>query len=363
MSTGVGSLEPGARATLRDVAARARVSPQTVSNFLNGRGTARPATRARVERAIRELNYRPNAAARALRSQQSRTVALLLEDPNALGLHDPLHTEFLHGAAAAAHDAGFYLNVILTEPGETEAVATRLVHERRADGVILSYAGVNPHRLGRIRELVGEGVPLVLLQEQVSIPGVYTVSAEDAAGAAAVVAHFHELGHRRIGLVSAEPPWPGPIRRRIGFARMAEELGLETVEWTAAAYTIEATRELLARHTLGGRGDPTALLAFNDVMALGIVQHADDSGLSIPGDLSVAGFNDFPFAAWVRPSITTVRLPGADMGARAVQLLLAASEGRTARESVTFQVDLVVRQSTGPAPAGRTRERARRRRA
>jgi DNA-binding LacI/PurR family transcriptional regulator len=352
----VGSLagvltDPGPRATLRDVAARAHVSPQTVSNFLNGQTNTRPATRTRVERAIRELNYRPNAAARALRSQQSRTVALLLEDPNALGLHDPLHTEFLHGAAAAAHDAGFYLNVILTTPGETEAVGAQIVRERRADGVILSYAGVNPQRLGRIRELVGEGVPLVLLQEQVSIPGVYTVSAEDEAGAAAVVTHFHDLGHRRVGLISAEPPWPGPIRRRIGFNRMAEELGMQTVEWTAAAYTIEATRDLLQEHSLGRPGDPTALLAFNDVMALGVIQHADDIGLHIPEDLSVAGFNDFPFAAWVRPSITTVRLPGPDMGARAVKLLLAPAEGRTAGESVTFQVELMVRGSTGPAPA------------
>jgi DNA-binding LacI/PurR family transcriptional regulator len=347
--------DTGARATLRDVAARAGVSPQTVSNFLNGRTKARAGTRARVERAIRDLNYRPNAAARALRSQQSRTVALLLEDPNALGLHDPLHTEFLHGAAAAAHDAGFYLTVVLTQPGETELAGARIVSERRADGLILSYRGLNPNRQGRIRALVGEGVPVVLLQEQSSLPGVFTVSAEDEAGAAHVVSHFHALGHRRIGLISADPSWPGPVRRRAGFYRTAAELGLETVEWTARAYTIEATRDLLGQHSLGRRRDPTALLAFNDVMALGIVQHAYDIGLSIPEDLSVAGFNDFPFAAWVRPSITTVRLPGPEMGARAVRLLVAAANGGATVEAVTFRVELVVRESTGPAPSRHTR--------
>jgi len=339
-----------ARPTLRDVAALARVSPQTVSNLLNGRTRTRPATRARVEQAIRELDYRPNAAARALRSQQTRTIALLLEDPNALGLHDPLHTEFLHGAAAAAHDAGYYLNVVLTEPGETEAVGTRIATERRADGLILSYAGVAPDRMGRVRRLVGNGVPVVMLQEQTSIPGVFTVSAEDEEGAAQVVEHFHQLGHHRVALVSAEPFWPGPTRRRAGFYRMADSLGLTTTEWTAEAYTIEATRDVLRRHKLGGPDAPTALLAFNDVMALGAVQHAYDIGLSVPGDVSIAGFNDFPFAAWVRPSITTVRLPGPEMGARAVNLLVAASEAQTAVETVTFRVELVVRDSTGPAP-------------
>ena len=130
------------RATLHDVAQRAGVSPQTVSNYLNGRHVTRPATRERVDRAIRELGYRPNAAARALRSQRARSIAFLLEDPNNLGLHDPLHTEFLHGVAAAAHEADYHLTIGLTSPGETFPHALRLVREGRADGLVLSLGAL-----------------------------------------------------------------------------------------------------------------------------------------------------------------------------------------------------------------------------
>ena len=134
------------RATLRDVAERAGVSPQTVSNYLNGRHVTRPATRERVDRAIRELGYRPNAAARALRSQRARAIAFVFEDPNDLGLHDPLHMEFLHGVAAAAHELDYHLTISRTAPGETVPAALRLVREGRADGLILSLGGLDANR-------------------------------------------------------------------------------------------------------------------------------------------------------------------------------------------------------------------------
>lgn len=262
-----------------------------------------------------------------------------------LGLHDPLHTEFLHGAVAAAHDLGYYLNVVLTVPGETEQLGSRIVRERSADGLIFSYAGVT-HR--RLRTLANEGVPVVLLQERVSTPGVHSVTAEDEVGIEDVVDLLHSLGHRRIAFVSADPPWPGPMRRLAAFFAAADRLGVESAEWTAHAYTINATRELLRDHSLGRSTDPTALIAVNDVVALGAMQHAQEIGLSIPEDLSVVGFNDFDFAAWVRPSITTVRLPGAEMGAYALRLAVDAAESRTAISAVAFRVSLVQRESTGP---------------
>jgi DNA-binding LacI/PurR family transcriptional regulator len=194
-------------------------------------------------------------------------------------------------------------------------------------------------------------VPVVLLQEETSIPGVFTVSAEDEAGAEEIVVYVHALGHRRLAFVSGDPPWPGPERRRAAFFRTAERLGLEASEWTSGAYTIEATRELLRRRSLGRPGDPTALVVANDVMALGVMQHAQEMGLAIPRDLSVVGFNDYDFASWVRPAITTVRLPGVEMGARAFQLLVAAVESGTAIQAVRFRVELVIRETTGPRPA------------
>jgi len=339
---------PPARVTLRDVAARAGVSPQTVSNFLNAKHEPRPATRVRLEAAIRELGYRPNAAARALRSHRANTFAVLLEDPDRVGLHEPLHVEFLHGAAATAHDTGYHLEVALTWPGETEAHALRLVQERRADGVIISLGALESGRRRAVRELTREGVPVVLLQERTSLPGVFTVSAQDEAGAEAVVQHLVELGHQRLAFVTGVPLWPGPRRRHDAFLAAARAAGVETAVWLSDAYTIDATRARVARG-LESSGRPTGILAANDVMALGVIQQATETGLRVPEDLSVVGFNDFGFASWVRPAITTVRIPGAQMGARAVQLLIDAVEGERAAEAVAFQVELVVRETTGPA--------------
>jgi DNA-binding LacI/PurR family transcriptional regulator len=337
------------RVTLRDVAERAGVSPQTVSNYLNGRHQTRTPTRELVEQAIADLGYRPHAAARALRSQRVGAFAVLLEDSDRVGLHEPLHVEFLHGAAAAAHDLGYDLTVALTLPGETEAHALRLVRERRADGVIVSFGALEPARRKGIRTLGAEAVPLVLLQERHSPAGVSTVSAQDEAGAEQAVAHLADLGHRRLAFICGRPLWPGPKRRRDAFLSAARRAGVDAEEWTCDAYTIAAARDRIAGH-LRGRRAPTGILAANDVIALGVVQQAQADGFDVPGDVSVIGFNDFSFAAWVRPAITTVRIPGAEMGARAVQLLADAVERDRPAESVRLQVELVVRESSGPAP-------------
>lgn len=343
------------RATLKDVARRAGVSPQTVSNYLNGRHRPRSTTRERVEQAIEELNYRRNASARALRSQRVNAIALLLEDPNRLGLHDPLHMEFLHGAAQAARELGFHLTVEVTAPGETEETALQLVSEGRVDGLILSLGGLEISRRGGLGTLAKEGVPIVLLQERVAIPSVFTISAQDEIGAALAVSHLVDLGHEVVAFICGEPLWPGPERRRDGFrSAVATTPGVRSVEWMCDAYTIEAARERVAGE-LTSRDRPTAIVAANDVIALGVIQQATDLGVAVPDDLSVVGFNDFDFASWVRPSITTIRIPGSQMGARAVDLVVGAVTGHRAPESVSFQVELVQRESTGRPPGLRAR--------
>jgi DNA-binding LacI/PurR family transcriptional regulator len=339
------------RATLRDVAERAGVSPQTVSNYLNGRHVTRPATRERVDRAIRELGYRPNAAARALRSQRARAIAFVFEDPNDLGLHDPLHMEFLHGVAAAAHELDYHLTISRTAPGETVPAALRLVREGRADGLVLSLGGLEDANRDPIRTLLDEGVPVVLLQQWVNVRGVFTVSAQEEVGAEQAAEHLTELGHRDLAWVCGKPLWPGPGHRRDGFVRAAKAKGARVREWTCEAYTVESARDLMAQE-LATDDRPTGVLAANDLIALGVIQQALAMGLRIPEDLSVVGYNDFDFAGWVSPAITTVRVPGGGMGARAVELLVAAIEDGRSAESVAFQAELIVRGTTGPAPRG-----------
>ena len=336
------------RPTLRDVADLAEVSPQTVSNYLSGRHATRSGPRERIELAIRELDYRPNAAARALRSRKADTIALVLEDPNALGLHEYFHMEFLNGATAAAHEAGKNLMVTLTRPGETLERAMRIAHEGRADGLALSLGDASP-AAAELRELVALGVPVVLLQQSARVAGISAITAQDGVGAAAAVAHLVGHGHRRIAWICGRELWPGPERRFAGVHDAAVAAGVELVEWTCEDYTVRSAREAVAAELRGGGTAPTAVIAANDMIALGVVQQLQEQGLGVPGDVSVIGFNDFDFSSWVRPSLTTVRIPAAAMGHRAVELLLAA-DGPDIPDAPVFPAELVVRESSGPAP-------------
>jgi DNA-binding LacI/PurR family transcriptional regulator len=337
------------RPTLRDVADRADVSPQTVSNYLSGRHATRSGPRERIEIAIRELDYRPNAAARALRSRKADTVALVLEDPNALGLHEYFHMEFLNGATAAAHAAGNNLMVTLTRPDETLARAIEIAREGRADGLALSLGDASASA-AEMRELAAIGLPVVLLQQAASVPGVSSITAQDEVGAAAAVAHLVGHGHRRIAWLCGRELWPGPERRFAGIREAAQAAGVELVEWACEDYTVRSAREAVADELAAGAPAPSAVIAANDMIALGVVQQLQEQGLAVPGDVSVVGFNDFDFSSWVRPSLTTVRIPAAAMGRRAVEVLLAA-EGGAVPEAPVFPAELVVRESSGPAPA------------
>lgn len=337
------------RPTLRDVADRADVSPQTVSNYLSGRHATRSGPRERIELAIRELDYRPNAAARALRSRKADTVALVLEDPNALGLHEYFHMEFLNGATAAAHAAGNNLMVTLTRPDETLARAIDIAREGRADGLALSLGDASA-AAAEMRELAAIGLPVVLLQQGASVPGVSSITAQDEVGAAAAVAHLVGHGHRRIAWLCGRELWPGPERRFAGVREAAQAAGVELVEWACEDYTVRSAREAVAGELAAGGPAPSAVIAANDMIALGVVQQLQEQGLAVPGDVSVVGFNDFDFSSWVRPSLTTVRIPAAAMGRRAVEVLLAA-EGGAVPEAPVFPAELVVRESSGPAPA------------
>lgn len=337
------------RPTLRDVADRADVSPQTVSNYLSGRHATRSGPRERIEIAIRELDYRPNAAARALRSRKADTVALVLEDPNALGLHEYFHMEFLNGATAAAHAAGNNLMVTLTRPDETLARAIEIAREGRADGLALSLGDASASA-AEMRELAAIGLPVVLLQQAASMPGVSSITAQDEVGAAAAVAHLVGHGHRRIAWLCGRELWPGPERRFAGIREAAQAAGVELLEWACEDYTVRSAREAVADELAAGAPAPSAVIAANDMIALGVVQQLQEQGLAVPGDVSVVGFNDFDFSSWVRPSLTTVRIPAAAMGRRAVEVLLAA-EGGAVPEAPVFPAELVVRESSGPAPA------------
>lgn len=336
--------------TILDVAERAGVAPQTVSNVLYRLKQPRPETLRRVSEAIEALGYQPNSAARALRSQRIEAVSLLLEDPSGLGIHDPLHAEFLQGACLAARRRGFTIGVDFLRPAEIAAQARRLVRERKAGALILSLGALGAERRRLLPELAAGGTPVVLLQQPARLPGVSTVRAENRQGARLAVRHLAGLGRRRLVLLSAEPAWPAPRERRLGARAACRAAGMAMLEWCCATYTVEAARAATAA-LLRRRPRIDALLAVNDVVALGAIQALVQAGRRVPEDVAVVGFNDFGFSAWVRPSISTVRIPGQAMGERAAEIAMEPAAGPAAARHVRFPVELVVRESAAPAAA------------
>jgi len=345
---------PRSPPTLNDVAALAGVSAQTVSNYLTGRNKPRSANLQRLEAAIKELGYRPSAAARALRLKRSNTIAMLLEDgadsavEKARQNWEPLHAMFLYGATMKARELGYRITIVLTEQGTTEAEAQRLVREGMTDALICSTEAMPDAQLLRLQKLARtENVPIAMLQEYRVHPDICTVAAEDEHGATMAAEHFAALGHKRVAVMIVLPLWPGPIRRRDGFEIAARRLGLEVQVWECERYDAETIRTYAANR-LQCEDSPTAVFAVNDIIAISVMKQAIDMGLEVGRDISIVGFNDLDIASQVTPPLTTIRTPAAAMGARAVEVLTNALGGQPLPKSTTLPVEFIIRGSSGP---------------
>jgi DNA-binding LacI/PurR family transcriptional regulator len=332
---------------MADVAAHAGVSHQTVSRVVNGHPHVAPATRERVLAAIAELGYRPNTAARALVTGSTRTIGLVTSHINQYG---PAQT--LLGLEKAARAAGYSLGVaILDEDSESamrEAV-DRFVAQSVDAVVALSTYSQAVEALSRFEA----PVPLIAVQVGRD-PGRPTVWVDQEAGAALATRHLLDLGHRTVHHVTGPQDSLEARGRMLGWRRELLAAGAPVPEviagdwWPASGHA--AGRELAARLRAGrpGAEEVTAVFVANDQMALGVLHALHEEGLSVPGELSVVGFDDVPEAGYYIPPLTTVRQDFAELGRRGVQLVLARLRGEG------FSADpvpprLVVRGSTGPA--------------
>ncbi len=351
MESGVASRALG----MSDVAALAGVSHQTVSRVVNGHPNVAPRTRERVEQAIAQLGYRPNYAARALVTGCSRTIGLVTVH---LDHHGPAQT--LIGLEKAAREAGYSLSVsILDDPsaGAMREAVDRLVSHRVDAVVALSTYD------DAAQALTGVDTPVPLVTVQVpGAGGRPAVGVDQQAGARLATAHLLSLGHRTVHHVTG-PEGSQEARGRI--AGWRDELDAARVpvpalvwgDWSASS-GYAAGRELAGRVRRGE--EVTAVFSANDQMALGLLAALHEEGLSVPGDVSVVGFDDLPEAPYLAPPLTTVRQDFAELGRRGVQLVLARlAGGPLVPEPVV--PELVVRASTGPVPVRRTAAGAHRR--
>jgi DNA-binding LacI/PurR family transcriptional regulator len=328
--------------TIVDVAVRAGVSKSSVSRVLRGSSLVSDEARAAVLRAIEELGYRPNAAARTLVRRQSHAIGVLVSD-----LHNPFFPMVLDGIDAVAEEHG-YTSLIVSgkRRGQTEEDALGRLLELQVDGIVAVT-----ERLSRaVLVEAARSTPLVILTDTPRIPRVDTVVSDNREGAKLVVDHLVSLGHTRIA-VTADVTEHAGAERIEGYKaamnghRLARETRVVNALLTERG-GYDATRELLS-----DAAGVTAIFAGNDLCAFGVLDALAELGMQVPGDVSVVGYDNTPVAGFQKISLTTVEQFAAEIGGEAMRSILARVKrrNRPARH-VMVPPQLIERATTGPPP-------------
>jgi LacI family transcriptional regulator len=339
----------GARVTLKDVARLAEVHPGTASRALNveTRGLVNEETATRVLNAAEQLGYRPNPIARGLKTARSYTVGVLIPD-----LTNPLFPPIVRGIQDYLEEAAYTPLIANTENDpDRERADFEAMRARHVDGCITATARRDHDTLTRPSEL---GLPVVLVNRRLEDARFPSVVGDDKAGILLAVRHLVELGHRRIAHLAGPQGISTGYLRYEGFLDAMRAVGMEAdreLVLTGDA-VIESEGSRLCAALLDSGAEFTAIVAANDLMALGCYDVLEERGIACPQEISVIGFNDMPFAAHFRPPLSTIRIPQYEMGARSAELLLTLLQDPDAPSSqVLLEPELVVRASTGPPPA------------
>jgi LacI family repressor for deo operon, udp, cdd, tsx, nupC, and nupG len=334
--------------TIQDVARRAGVSTATVSRVLSHPQIVSPTTRDRVLAAVEALHYEPNHAAKSLRTL--RTAKIVVSVPN---IANPFFSAVIRGAEEAAQAAGYavLLGDTRHEP-EREELYAAMLRRKEADGLIFLGHRL-PDTLADMVERLGGRAPVVNGCEFSPELGVSSAHIDNTAAAHEVMALLHGLGHRRIGVITGSLASPISRDRLTGARRSAAEHGLlDEFKMAIGDFSVESgaaeTRALLT-----GPEPPTALFCFGDEMAMGALGAIADLGLSCPSDVSVVGFDDISYSQYLRPALTTVKQPMAEIGRETVGLLLDILRGVVVEPVArTLAHQLIIRDSTGPVRTG-----------
>jgi DNA-binding LacI/PurR family transcriptional regulator len=322
-----------------DVARLAGVSHQTVSRVLNGHPNVSPETKAGVLAAIRDLGYRPNAAARTLVTGRTNSLGVISFDST---LYGP--SSMLYGLERAAHPA--YSVAIASLP----AFDRHSLHEaverflgQAVEGIIV----IAPHT-SAVEALTGlaDDIPLVAVKCGTHAP-LPSVAIDNMAGAARATQHLLDLGHETVHHLGGPPTWLDAQERADGWRATLRAAGAPEPELICGDWSARSGYEIGFR--LGAMPEVTAVLCGNDQMALGLLRALAEHGRGVPSDVSVVGFDDIPEAAFFLPPLTTVRQDFGELGRRALRMLLARISGeRHFPPTLPIAPDLVVRASSGP---------------
>jgi DNA-binding LacI/PurR family transcriptional regulator len=335
---------PGSRPTIHDVAKRAGVSKSLVSLAMRGSPKVSEASRDAIMKAAGELGYRPNAAARSLADRRSRTVGVLVLD-----LHNPVFADILDGIQSEVRGRG-YSTMLVTgdaDPGREQAELDKLL-EFQVEGLILVSHRLTPAAL---RRFASEVPTVVVTRDDIHGPRIDTISNDDVSGAALAVEHLIGLGHERIAHLSGGDN-PASHHREQGYRAAMTSAGLSRCIRVLGGGLTDATGYGAALDALASRTPPTGLFVANDIAALGAIAAVQETGGSVPRDVSVVGYDGIALGALRSISLTTVAQPLARMGTLAAQRLFERIDHPSGRaQHISVEATLIVRGSTTRAPA------------
>ena len=337
--------------TLREVAQRAGVSTRTVSNVVNDFRHVAPDTRAKVQAALDELNYRPNLLARSLRQGRTGIVTVLLPE-----LRSPYFGELAHELVDRAREIGF--TVMIDETGGDEARERALLDVAAqggwVDGVLLSSVSLRGDELAA----VVPAIPVVLLGERTAGTALDHVAIDNVAAADEAVSHLIDSGRRRIvalGGRNTKADTTSTLRLK-GYRRAMRRAGLGARHVSTKGFQRVQAADAVERLLDGsnGAGSPDAVFCFSDELAVGVLRALASRGLRVPADLAVVGFDDVEDCLFTTPSLTSVRPDKKRLAAVALELLIARIDGGSGpARDVRVDHELVVRESSSPPRRGR----------
>ncbi len=330
--------------TISDVARLAGVSTMTVSRVVNNSGYISQATRERVERAVEQLGYVPNALARGLRFKQTKTIALILTD-----ITNPFFTTVARGVEDAASEQGF--NVIFCNTDEDEGDEGEYLNmllQKQVDGILLVPARCSSESISLLQS---RSVPVVVLDRRVPGVQVDTVRGDSEEGAYQLVRYLLGLGHHGIAVLSGPRSVSTATDRVDGYRRAMAEAGVRVDESMVHhdAFSQEGGYRM-AKRALAAGPHPTALFAGNNFIAAGAFRALQEAGLKVPEDVSLVAFDDLAQSLAMEPFLTVAAQPAYEMGRRATELLLDRLAGEAPAEcrEIVLPVTLVVRRSGAP---------------
>lgn len=341
------------KATIDDVAELAGVSIKTVSRVVNREPNVREATRDKVDRAISELNYRPNKAAQNLASHHSRLIVLIYDDPSAYEIPSAgFVIRMQEGALRACRTANYELLIhpcLYRSKGVGKELRA-LIEQVRPDGIVLAAPLSNVRRI--VTAIEETGTPLVRVSPGEKNGGPLSVVTNDRETCAEMTRFLASLGHKKIAFITGHPEHKAVGNRFLGYKDGLDQSGLIFSEGLVAAGDNSIrSGEACAAALLENEDPPTAIFAANDDMAAGVIRVADRLGIKVPEQLSVAGSDDVALAQQIYPALTTINQPLATMADEAVTLLIdSARKKQKIQATAVVPGTLQVRESTGPAP-------------